>query len=403
VGRASIAIHWVIWPTIIISLFGLTGCWDAIEMNDLSIGIAAALDVGPGDKVRFSEQIVVPGPLGSLPGGGGGGGGGGGQSAKPYYTVSALGLNVKDAMQNIQMKLPRRLFVAHRRIILVSEAFARKGIRRSLDEFARNPESRLRTKVVLTKGEALDFLKVPYPFEREPTDGLRQIVFGVASNIKLDLKDLMYMLSTPGSQAFLPTVELRTPSVPGSQARYEATGIGILRDGKLVGEMTGDEMKGVLWLRKEMRRGTASVSLPGHKGNVSCQLLRVRSDFEVEMRQGSPAMKIKLHPEAEIAENGTDLDLSKPKNVELVEQAYSRKVEAMIKQSLNTLQHRYDADVVMFNEHLFRAFPDQLPLIEKHWEDAFAHMPVTVEVFGRIRRIGMTRASLTRRENEVKR
>ncbi|MGZ6503176.1 MAG: Ger(x)C family spore germination protein, partial [Tumebacillaceae bacterium] len=128
------------------SLFGLTGCWNRVEINDLGISIAAAIDKAENDQVRFSEQIALPGQMG--------GGKGTSPENKPYYTFSGVGLNLGDAMQNLQTQMSRRLFLAHRRVFLISEDIARKDVRKYLDEMSRNPQSRLRPNVAVTKGNA---------------------------------------------------------------------------------------------------------------------------------------------------------------------------------------------------------------------------------------------------------
>ena len=49
----------------------------------------------------------------------------------------------------------------------MGEQLAKYGIHEIVDEYIRNPEIRLRADMFVIKGgEALDILKMPYPFER---------------------------------------------------------------------------------------------------------------------------------------------------------------------------------------------------------------------------------------------
>jgi len=386
----------VLWVLALASLLVLTGCWDSVEVNDLGIVIATAIDAAPNNQVRVSIQIAVPGQMGSGTGGGMSGGGG----KKPYFSVSAVGTDIRDTNQRLQRMVSRQIFVAHRRILLIGEKLAKQDIERQLDEPTRNPQSRLRTEVVVTRGEAMNYLKVSYPFERVPMEGMRKVMYGNASDYKMDLKDLMIMLATPGLQPAIPIVDLTPPS-PGESPKFRADGVALFRGGKMIGSLTTHEARGLLWLQDKMKRGTVTVGIPGHKGKVSCKMLRVKSDFDVKMKNGHPSMSVRLRPENDIVENDTDLDVNDPKNVVLVERAYSTKVKQTIVHTVDLLQHRYGVDVTGSSEYIHQAFPSEWLKLSAHWDQEFARMPITVEVDGKIRRIGMDGPSLTRTKGQI--
>jgi spore germination protein KC len=368
--------------------FGLTGCWNRIEINDLGISIAAALDKADHGQVRFSEQVALPGQMG----------GGKSSSAqnKPYYTFSGIGLNIGDAIQNLQTQMSRRLFLAHRRVFLISENIAQQDIRQYLDELSRNPQSRLRTSVAITKGDAFPYLQVQYPFERIPAEGLRKVMFGVQSNYKMDLKDLVIMLATPGADAFLPFIELNKPS-PNAEPKFKADGLAVFHHGRMVGSLGDDQSDGVLWLREQMKKDSLSAIVPKHPGNISCDLLRSHSDFKVTLQNGHPVMNVYIQPEGDVAENDTQLNLNDPQNVKLVEQAFSKVTQSQIESALDLLQHKYDADIVRFGDRVHHAFPHEWPTLIKRWDQEFAKMPVHVTVEWKIRRVGMTGPSASER------
>lgn len=58
------------------SLLLLGGCWDRVEINDLAIVTAAAIDEKGANRVELSLQIFVPKSMGGQGQGQGGGGGG---------------------------------------------------------------------------------------------------------------------------------------------------------------------------------------------------------------------------------------------------------------------------------------------------------------------------------------
>lgn len=358
----------------------LTGCWNRVEINDLGISIAAAIDQAPKNQVRFSEQIALPGKMS--------GGKGSTLDNKPYYTFSGVGKDVTDAIQNLQVQLSRRLFLAHRRVFLIGEKLAAQDIRDFLDEVSRNPQSRLRTSVAVTRGEAYRYLQVQYPFEHLPAEGLRKLLFGVSSNYTMDLKELAIMLATPGSDAMIPIVELQSPS-PGNKPQFKADGIAVFHNGRMVGSLQGNDADGVLWLREQMKTTTLTVNIPNRSGQVSCDILRVQSDFDVTMQNGHPMIRASFSPEGDVTENNTKLNLNDPKQITIVEQALSAKVKQTIEGALNKLQHKYDADIVKMGDRVHHAAPKEWQQLVSNWDKEFAKLPVTVDVNVRVRRIGM--------------
>ncbi len=77
----------------------LSGCWDRVEINDLAIITAAAIDATDDNQIELSLQVFIPKALGSGGGQGGGGGGGGGATT---LLRSHKGINVSDAMSKLQ-------------------------------------------------------------------------------------------------------------------------------------------------------------------------------------------------------------------------------------------------------------------------------------------------------------
>jgi spore germination protein KC len=317
--------------------------------------------------------------------------------------VSAVGVDMKDAMQNIQKKLSRRLFLAHRRMFLIGESLARKGIQEHIDEMSRNPQTRLRTNVAITRGDALRYLQIDYPFERVPSEALRNILYGKElSNFQMDIKGLMVMMATPGAEAMVPIITLAPLAKGEKKATFKADGIAVFHNDRMVGSLTAKQARGVLWLRDQMKRGTVTATVPGHSGKISMDLLRVGTHYTIQLHKGHPSMVIRFQPETDVLENNTDLDLSQPQNVNLIERSFSNVVKQRIEESLDILQHRYHSDVLKFGDRIHHAFPQQWKNWSDHWDKEFSQMPVTVIVQGKIRRIGMTGPSLSRRPKEVK-
>ncbi|MDB5085913.1 MAG: hypothetical protein JWN30_2799 [Bacilli bacterium] len=386
-----------LWIVLILCVFGLTGCWDVNEVNDIGIMIAGAVDAAPQGKIRFSAQIALPSQAGPETGPSST------TTGKSTFVLSSVAGDLHAAESEMQMKLSRRLFLAHRDLILIGESMAKRGLDHLLDEPIRNPQSRLRTYVAVTKGEALQYLNVTYPFERVPSEGIRKIVFGgVVTDFDTDVSRFAYMLTTPGTNAMMPIVRLKPP-VPGESPKFELDGLAVFRGTRMIGQLSDQQGRDVLWLRGETTRGTATFSIPGRRGYVSCELLHQKTSFNVDLKQGHPIVQIRYKVINDVVENTTMIDLSRSENVELVQKTLADHVRSNLLRTLLVLQKHYDADVAGLGERVYRAHPEQWPKsrLAGEWDKEFRNLPVTIEVDANVRRVGMTRRSLTSQSKQL--
>ncbi len=127
-------------PLLMLILVSLTGCWDRTEINDLAFILTTAVDLEEDGSIRYSVLLPLPGSMGGPTGGGGGTAGN-----TTYYIDSAVGDTIRSAQAKLQKRMSRRMFLAHRRTLVVGEEYAKKGIREIFDATARTAESRMST------------------------------------------------------------------------------------------------------------------------------------------------------------------------------------------------------------------------------------------------------------------
>ena len=109
---------------VLISMISLTGCWDRIEVNDMAFVAAAEFDKEAENKFRISVLVPLPSALGGV---GSSGGGGGTSGSKPYYIDSDVGRNIMEAINKLQHHMSRKIYFAHRRVLIIGEKLARRG------------------------------------------------------------------------------------------------------------------------------------------------------------------------------------------------------------------------------------------------------------------------------------
>lgn len=377
------------------------GCWDRVEVNDVAIVSAAAVDrVEEEGLTRLALQIVIPARAGRP-----GAEGGGREGDSPVYTVVTAGRTAADAARRLQLETPRRLYWAHMRVLLIGEGAARAGLHPYLEFFTRQRDMRPVTRVAVTPGEALPHLQGVRPeLERLPEEGFRELQ-AAPWGMPVRLIDLANMLGARGLDPAVPRMELgQVPVAPGSKPLLPEVrwgGAAVFRDERMAGWLGPEETRGLLWLKGEWRSGIITAQLPGEEGEVSMEVLRARIDRTVHWEGGRPAVAVRIEVEGNLQESEIRLDLGEPRAVARVERAVAAAIRERIFAALDVLRAA-GSDAAGLGELVHRQFPARWRTLAPRWREIFPEVPVSVAVNVAVRRAGLVGKPRGLEEEELK-
>ncbi|GMA57688.1 spore germination protein KC [Alicyclobacillus sacchari] len=363
-----------------------TGCWDSTEIDRLSIVTMTGVDLAEdGQSVLGSVQIARASELGTT---GGGSPSTSTGSAKAYLVESAEGPTEIEVISKIRASLPRKLFMGHRRVIVIGEEYARRGVGQLMDEVVRNPQSRLRTYVVVAFHEqAQKMLQVPSDLNRLPSDAIVEMEQS-GSVLAVDARRFAKQL-TSHSDPYTMGIRIFTNEM--SEASPEALtleNIAVFRRDKLVDWLQGPAAKGFLWVSKDLREDSETVILPDDTGKVSVRLGSVRTSHHVVVIHGQPELYINLHTIFDINQNASRLNLLRPSNMSMVRQALQAKIQSEITAAMQQLQ-RDQSDPLGVGNELFKYYPALWRRLEPRWRDMYANMPVHYNIDVNVRNAGL--------------
>ncbi|MEI7027050.1 Ger(x)C family spore germination protein [Paenibacillus sp. y28] len=138
----------------------LPGCWSSHELTRWGFVQAAAIDLGKNGQLQLTVQIYR---AGSSKGGAGGGGSPAQQtkSGPSFINIQTSSSTVHGATRDAVLQLGRRLQWSHMRMLLLGEDIARsQNIPQILDYFSRNNEPRGTVSLLITEGEAQQYLNL---------------------------------------------------------------------------------------------------------------------------------------------------------------------------------------------------------------------------------------------------
>ncbi|ARK30182.1 Ger(x)C family spore germination protein [Halalkalibacter krulwichiae] len=179
---------WKGFLSLVICLFTLTGCWDLVEIEQISFVLASALDPFEDENVRrtyqsetgrrmpkgmfqMTNQVVIPGQIE-----GGGEEEGSGSGEGPFFNISSTGMTSFKQNRSFATRRSRPMSYEHLKVILINEQLARQGIiKHVLDFFFRDHEMRRDILVLVSEGNGSEILEEKLPLEMMPALSIEMI------------------------------------------------------------------------------------------------------------------------------------------------------------------------------------------------------------------------------------
>ena len=173
--------------------------------------------------------------------------------------------SIWEAVDKIQSRLSRKIFFAHRRVLLFGEDIAKEGLTLPLNYLAQRPENRLSTFVAVTKGKAKDFLGAKVKLERFSAELIRELMQSDAT-IKTSEKDVITSMDLTGQDAFLSYLELTKADTNGNKSdEIAATGFAITNNGKEVAVLKNNDALALRLLAPKFSRYSQTLNMDDGK------------------------------------------------------------------------------------------------------------------------------------------
>lgn len=382
----------------------LGGCWSRHELNELSIVSGLGVDKFKNNGYMITVQIVNPGQFSGKGGTGG---------YNPVVTYSGEGATIPDALGRLTTQIPRQLYFAHLRLLVLSEAVAKLGISSPLDFVSRNKDMRTDFNLIVSKGTtAASVLKINTPIDPIPADQLLSKLETSdklwAATGKVNLGEILTYLYRPGTSPALTGVEVVGDLAQAGDAgslqeisplgRIAYSGMAAFRRDKLVGWLNEDDTKVMNYVQNRVHRTIGFIDSPDGKGKITLEISRAKSSIKPHLRNGALDFDVYVRGEMDIADVESALDLTNRESQEQIEQLIDKKFEQQTEKTIRKVQSTMKTDVFGFGDAFHRAYPKEWHKI-KDWEAEFAKATVRAHADFKIRRMGTTIQSV---EKETK-
>ncbi|WP_042356139.1 Ger(x)C family spore germination protein [Bacillus rubiinfantis] len=342
-------------------LMVLSGCWDRNEINDLAFVVATGVDQGTDNTYRVSVQVPLPSSLG---GSGSSGGGGGTSGEGPFLIAEGTGKNIREGIQDIQARLSRELYFAHRRVLVVGEELAKQGITKVLNAILIQPQSRLSTFLIVSKGEAAKTLQAQPKMEQFSAEAIREMAkTGTNQTVKTVLQDF----ERPGKEAIIPYIEA-TDLLKADKSNKEVAmnRFALFKGDKLAFITTPVESQGILWLLERMKRKSYSFPV-AHNQDISVQIIDNQVKQSSRISAGKPQFTLRISATGTLLENEPNLRIEDPKTYHFI----VGKMEQRIKKDVEEILDHAHSQKVDFYGLGWYLYKNKQQKWENDWEQTW--------------------------------
>jgi spore germination protein KC len=382
----------------------LSGCWSKKELTDLAIVAAMGIDKTEDGKYALTLQIINPGNVA-----GGMRGGGGGTQSPPVTIYSATGNNLVEASRRASSEISRRLYYAHTNLVVVGENLAREeGLAVIIDAIDRDHEFRITTTMVIThQSTAEELVKTLTPVDKIPANKvLKTLEFSEkkwGKSIKTSVQEVMKGLQSPNEVTVVSGFRLVGNPKHASQleniqesepeSTLKASGIAILKEGKLVDWWYGRAARGTVWILDKIQGTNINIDWKEKKDAIAYQTVRQKTDVSAHVKNGRPSISIHSRVEGSIGEMNLPVDITDVKVISKMEKELEKEIKKEIKKAIE-LGQTNKADVFGFGEVIRRSRPNDWKKLKPMWNDVyFPELKVDVTVEAYIRRAGLRNKS----------
>jgi spore germination protein KC len=368
-----------------------TGCWSRRELSELAVAVAMGIDSTEGGYL-VSVQIVNAQETAAKQGSG---------YTTPVSVYTMEGKTVYEALRRMSVKLNRKLYLSHMRIVAIGEEAAKRGVNDMLDLLSRHPEIRTDFYIVVTRDiEAVDLVSSLTPLEKIPANKLfTSLTFGeknwgAITGITLDemLTDLLSEGKHPavtgieivGETDTAKTKENLNASLPPAFLQF--SGLAAFHKDKLVGWLNERESTGYNLTQGYIQSTIIALACP-QGGHIGVEMIRSDEKIKAYLVGEKPEVRIQLRVEGNIGDVHCNIDVTNEQTIQRLELLMKQELESFIQASVQKAK-KLKTDLHGFGEALHRDNPQAWKRMKKDWDQHLTEVSIRLDVDAFIRRTG---------------
>lgn len=358
-----------IFLIIFLCLF-LSGCGNYAELDKLAIVTGVAIDK-KGNDYEIS-YLVANSPKGQTSS----------KEGEAKTTVySGTGKTIPDAAMVIEQKSPKKIYLGHVNVVIISEDIAKDGFFKVADWLFRNPETRKQFYLLQAKNDkAKDIIKIISPLESFPSQSIATLLESnrdsKSASTTTTYNNFVGYVLEEGADPILPTITIHGNIKKGSeQSNIETTEpiayltlgpLAIFKEDKLVGYATTKESELINLIQNKIKEIKFSLTFKNDALSIDSYNLKTKLSIEDESH-----ITLTITGNGNIYNINSNIDISNPKEIKKIENLWNKSLQKSLKKLIRKMQDKYHADIFGFGNKIYSTYPKKWNQLKKDWNNKY--------------------------------
>ena len=357
----------------LICIFLISGCFNYNELNDYAIVEAIAIDYD-NNKYNVSMLIANNSKL----------------EEKKSVIYEAKGKNIYEALKNIELISPHKLYLGHISVVVISKNCSKKGLYNIITPFITNNQINKDFYIILAKDtKASKLLKASTPITDFPSQY-------ISNNIKASNKSLGSIKAITFNELIKELINSDNPTINGytiNNKYIKADNLGYFKEDKFIDWATKDESSGINLINNQTQE--LYLDLKCHNGNIIVSTNNIQTKLKVDNKGNT---NIKINGEASIKELTCNININNKKNIKKIEKQTNNTIENYINKAI-TLSKSNKIDLFSIHKLYYQNYPKQYKNIN-NWNEYYGNTNVTSNVNIKIKDNGTLKQNIERITHE---
>lgn len=377
---------------IFINSVALTGCWNYKDINDMRFLSGMAVDYNE-EKEEFIVTAEIINPI---------------SEELKGEVFQARGKSVFDGIRDIIIENGRKLYVAHAKVLIVSEYVAKNKMLSVVDYISRDAEYRDDIYVLVSKGKAAkEILEVDVEHTSEKKGDLHTVTGYLIQDIlknedsnskyhKVPLWRFNKALQNEGESPTLPVIKVYKNNV-NQHDISQVFETAVFNKDKFVGYLNREETKYYIMVIDELKGGIVVVESKFNQKltKVSLEIFNSKTKVKSIYTNDELSIKIDIENTVNIAEIGGTSDFISKEGREKLKKDAEEFLKSEIEKTIKKVQKEYKSDIFNFSTAIKKRYPNKWKEIKNNWEEVFSNLKVEVNVNFKIRGSAINSKPLT--------
>ena len=322
-------------------LFLTTGCWNYTELNDLAIVKGVSIDQEEDNYIVNYMISNASSEKGSSK-----------DSSPQTALIEGKGKTISEAISEIKLISPKKIYIGHMLVYVISEAVAKNSLTEATDYFFRNNNSKRSFQVVIAKDtKAKDTLKILSPLDSFPSDNIAKNLAtaesfsGYVSNSAF--VSFIRKIKEDGIDASANGITIIGSTEKGSSEEnlksssidnyVKIEPLAIFKKDQLVAWTDQDVSKGINIFLSAVQE--LKLTIPYEDGYFSFKITNIKSSSDFKINDNI-TFDFKIKATSNIEEMTIYIDTKKEDNIKLLEELINNEIKRILHKTTQFIQEK---------------------------------------------------------------